>query len=104
MGTIVLVVAHQYLKIGDRFYEIAARPQVIQQVRAESGAGVNADPARVQRGFVTGDFEKFPGTFQKQTVLGIGNFGFARREAEKRCVKHLDIVQYRVGADVAGLA
>ena len=73
--------------------------QVLQQIGAGGGAGENADALAGRGRVVAGILERFPGAFQQQPLLRIGECGLARHHAEEGCVELVDAVEHGLSRD-----
>ena len=68
---------------------------------ARCRAGIDADPARIPPGVVSGMLQRVPGELEEDPLLRISDAGVARRHAEERRVEQLDIGKDAVHRDVA---
>ena len=91
-----LVITRKFVDRG------AISEHIVEKIRARTAACEDADGARVTGGVVAGIFQRFPGAFQEQAMLGIGQFGLAGVHPEEGCVEQLDVLQNRPRLDEIG--
>ncbi len=68
-----------------------------------ASAGIHPDAPRVVFGVIAYGFQHFPGTFQKEAVLGIHRFRFSRVKAKEGRIKRLSVLWNASGFDIVGM-
>ena len=63
----------------------------------------DADRPRISGGVVPGIFERLPATLQKQPLLRVHQFRFARIDPKEFRIKLVDIIENRPRANVIGV-
>ena len=78
------------------------RHHIVHEIGVHCRTGIHSRHTRIGCWLVACNFEGFPRTLEKQTMLGIHQLRIARGVAKKLGVKALGIIEQRAGFDIIG--
>src|SRR5438270_4419668 len=87
----VLVVSDHGLQAVVCMRIVQVRKKVIEEIATQAGSREDASRLRAPIRFVTGRFQRFPGTFEEHPVLRVHECSFLRSESKETGVKTISI-------------
>ena len=100
---IIFIIAKERLQVIDGSVQRCQCMAVLEKVAALAGTGKDAGGAGKAGKIHRRRLQRFPGAFQKEALLRVGQLGLAGRHRKKVGVKLIDICQHQAGAHIGGL-